>query len=115
MAAGTYHIMIEQGATFRLRLTCKVSATELYDFTDHIARMQIRTKVTSPATIHVLTTENGGIVLGDGTIDLYISAEDTASFEFRSAVYDLEIQGVPDGDVIRLLQGQVRISPEVTR
>jgi hypothetical protein len=123
MTAGVYTVTIEQGATFRLRLTLRLPATvvgepgELYDLTDHIARMQIRHRTASPEILYALTTENGGITLGGaaGTIDLYISDEDTASFAFRSAVYDLEIETVPDGDVTRIIQGPVNLSPEVTR
>lgn len=118
MPAGSYNIIIEQGATFRLRLTLKLPGDpEPMDLSGHIARMQIRTKVASDTVLYSLTTENGGITLGGvaGTIDLFISDEDTAAMTFRSGVYDLEIEAVPNGDVIRIIEGQVRLSPEVTR
>lgn len=119
MTAGTYNLVIEQGATFRLRLTLQLSTNpvQLMDLTDHIARMQIRSKVSSEEVLLLLTTENGGITLGGlaGTVDLFISDEDTAALTFKSAVYDLEVEATPNGDVVRIIQGQVRLSPEVTR
>lgn len=117
MTAGTYDMVIEQGATFRLRLTLKLSDGSLMPLDGHIARMQIRAKVASEDVIYALTTENGGIELGGaaGTVDLYISDEDTAAMAFKSGVYDLEIETVPNGDVIRVIEGKVRLSPEVTR
>jgi hypothetical protein len=123
VTAGTHNIVIEQGSTFRLRLTLRLPAVvqgepgELMDLSGHIARMHIRQKVASPEIILALTSENGGLTLGGaaGTIDLFISDEDTASLTIRSGVYDLEIETVPDGDVTRIIQGQVQVSPEVTR
>ncbi len=118
MPAGSYNIIIEQGATFRLRLTLKLPGDpEPMDLSGHIARMQIRAKVASEEILYSLTTENGGITLGGlaGTVDLFISDEDTAAMRFKSGVYDLELEAVPNGDVIRVIEGRVQLSPEVTR
>lgn len=107
---------IYQGATFPKRLTWKsgpVSAP--VDLTGCTARMQVRSSVDSPIVLLSLTTENGGIALGGtaGTIDLYVSAADTAAITWRSGVWDLEIVH-PGGDVVRLAQGSISVSPEVT-
>jgi len=116
MPAGTYNITIEQGATFRLRLTL-TDGVEPTPLTGYIARMQIRQKVQSSEVLHTMTTENGGITITalSGQIDLYISDEDTADFAFRSAVYDLELEDVGSGEVVRVIQGAILVSPEVTR
>lgn len=116
MTAGQYNITIEQGATFRLRLTL-TDGTEPTPLTGYIARMQIRQKVQSTEVIYALTTENGGITITAlaGQLDLYISDEDTSGFTFRSAVYDLELEDVGSGEVVRVIQGAIILSPEVTR
>ncbi len=70
--------------------------------------MHIRETLPSTTTLHELTTENGGITLGGiaGTIELLITATDTASFNFSAAVYDLElVNGV---EVTRLIKGSVK-------
>lgn len=123
MTAGVYTVTVEQGATFRLRLTLRLPTLvpgelgALMDLSNFIARMQIRHRTNSPEVLYSLTTENGGITLGGiaGTVDLFISDEDTSAFAFRSGVYDLEIEAVPGGDVTRIIQGPVAVSPEVTR
>jgi hypothetical protein len=68
-----------------------------------------------------LTTENGGITLGDaaGTIDLLINAADWdamtewEALDWCNAVYDLElVQGTV---VTQLMYGSVTVRQEVTR
>lgn len=77
--------------------------------------MQVRRTVDSPSALLELSTDDGSISLGgeDGTIELFISAEDTALLT-SSGVYDLEIIS-GTGVVSRVLQGQWRLSAEVTR
>lgn len=86
------------------------------DLTSFTARMQIRSDINSATIIVSLTTSNGGITLGgvDGTIALLLTAVQTATFTFDSAVYDLEIID-STGIVTRLLSGNVILSKEVTR
>ena len=109
---------IYQGATFRKRLTWKgpLPAQTPIDLTGCTARMQVRPEVESSTVLLSLTTVNGGIVLGGalGTIDLYVSDEDTGAITWDGGVWDLEIVH-PGGEVTRLAQGSVSVSPEVTR
>lgn len=86
------------------------------DLTGFTARMQIRPSLISATVIHSLTTENGGITLGDatGTVELLIPATATDDFDFTAAVYDLEIID-GSGVVTRLLSGNIALSKEVTR
>lgn len=115
MAAGSYNITIEQGATFSLVVTWEDSAGSAVDLTGRTARMQIRDRVAATDTLIELTTENGRIALGGaaGTITLTITAADTAALDFRSGVYDLEI--VNGAVVDRILEGEVELNKEVTR
>jgi len=109
-----YKIKINQGATLRIPFTWKSNGTAI-DITGFTARMQIRKTISSTEIIHELTTENGGIILGGGgAFVIYISDSVTETFNFTTAVYDLEFQML-DGDVIRLLEGAVTLSKEVTR
>lgn len=113
---------IYQGATFRKRLTWHSPAVApatlgpLVDLTGCTARMHIRGKLADASTLLTLTTENGRIALGGvaGTVDLYISDEDTAAISWTAGVWDLEIV-LSNGDVTRLAEGSVSVSKEVTR
>ncbi len=63
-----------------------------------------------------LTTENGKITLGGtaGTITLNLSAVETAAITQSSLAYDLELVSA-GGVVTRLVEGQINLTPEVTR
>ena len=109
---------IYQGATFRKRLTWKgpLPAQTPIDLTGCAARMQVRPEVESSTVLLELTTANGGITLGGvaGTIELFISDDASTLFTWTAGVWDLEIE-FPGGDVRRLAQGSISVSPEVTR
>lgn len=114
MTPGKYNMVCPQGATFTKQLTYTIDE-EPVDLTTYTARMQVREKYTSKTFVINLTTENGGIVLGDesGTINLYISNATTTDVPSKEYVYDLEL--VSSGEVYRLLEGKFIVTPEVTR
>jgi mannose-6-phosphate isomerase-like protein (cupin superfamily) len=63
-----------------------------------------------------LNTENDGIFLGgdEGTILIYVSAEETQLIIAKEYVYDLEIMS-PSEEVYRIMEGKFIVTPEVTR
>ena len=112
-------ICIFQGATFDQTLFYETGEPSTpVDLAGFTAKMQIRSKPESKAVILELSTSNGRITLNygsqNGAIRLFISATDTALLSVcDKAVYDLELY---NGAVTtRILQGNVIISPEVTR
>jgi hypothetical protein len=111
MAAAKYDFTIEQGATFRRRITYKANGTAV-NLTGATARMKAKR---SDGSIVFSLTELAGITLGgtSGTIDLYISDSETAAFNFDTALHDLEIT-LANGDVKRLFKGVVMLSRETT-
>lgn len=117
--AGLYNITCQQGATFQRQVTWTDSARDAYNLTGYTARMQVRANVTSNTVIATLSTtagSEGTITLGGtaGTVDLLISAANTASLTAGQYVYDLEL--VSGGGVVtRLLEGNFKVSAEVTR
>jgi len=115
MQQNNYDFVLKQGSTFTKHITWENSSGNIADLTGATARMHLRRKIIDSEIALDLTTENGRIVLGGvaGTVDLYISAEDTAALSGKY-VYDLEIVYTTD-NVWRLLQGTITIDPEVTR
>ena len=110
-------IVIFQGATFDQVLYYETgNPPAAFDLSGYTAKMHIRSKPESKAVILELSTGNGRIVLNEttGSIRLLISATITGSLSVcDKAVYDLELY---NGAVTtRILQGNVIISPEVTR
>ena len=114
-------ICIFQGATFDQTLFYETGEPSTpVNLAGYTAKMHIRSKPESKAVILELSTQAGNnrITLNygsqNGAIRLFISATDTAQLSVcDKAVYDLELY---NGSVTtRILQGNVIISPEVTR
>lgn len=113
---GKLDMTLYQGTTFRKTLIWKTGDPAVsVNLSGYTARMQARRKLSDPEILFELTTENGGIALtsAEGKITLYLSDVQTTALEGR-AVYDLEVVA-PNNDVIRLVEGRITISPEVTR
>lgn len=112
--AGTYHLVIEQGATLDRLITWQNAAGVPYDLTGWTARMQVRERA-GGLLYASFKTDDGSIVLGtaDGTIRIKATAATTAAWAWEHGVYDLELVD-PAAQVTRLLQGTVRLSLEVT-
>ena len=120
MAAGIYNFTIEQGATFKRTFRYKDSNGNPISLSGSLVRMQIRQNVNSDVVIDEFTSNNNSFVLTTpaggsevNQINLEITATETAAFNFNNAVYDIEIDS--GDEVIRLLQGKIKLSKEVTR
>lgn len=112
----TYNITIEQGARWARSIVVDSDGTP-WNLTGYDARMQIRQRYTS-STAEISLTVGDGITItaAAGQIDLAIGATDTAAFDFLAGHYDLElIPPAGEDHVIRLLEGTVTVSREVTR
>lgn len=109
---------ILQGSSFPYTLvyTDDSSPPVPIDLTGVTARMHIRESVDAEEILCELTTENNKIVIDGplGSILLTIEAAETETFQWAAGVYDLELVW-PNGFVMRLCQGSVSVSPEVTR
>ncbi|OUT93509.1 MAG: hypothetical protein CBB96_07665 [Gammaproteobacteria bacterium TMED36] len=112
MSAGTYNLVIDQGSDFALDLIIKQSGSAL-NLTNYSGRAQLRTSVTASsasASFTVTKTNAAG-----GALKLELSASTSSSLAAGQYVYDLEIFTSGDAIVKRILQGDVTITPEVTR
>ena len=126
MAAGRYSFTIEQGTTLDFNVQYLDSNSTPVDLTDYSGKMQIRPTVGSSDVIVTLSSSrdtdgtglnfsgsNGSTPPTSGSIGMFISAASSSAFSFNEAVYDLEIYS---GSIVtRILEGKVKLSPEVTR
>jgi hypothetical protein len=126
MAAGRYSFVIEQGATLNLELQYKDSTGTPINLTGCGGKMQIRQSTTSPTSYITLSSSlaadgtglnfsgsNGTTPPASGSIGVYISAVSSSLLDFNTGVYDLEITS--GSFVTRILEGQVKLSLNVTR
>jgi hypothetical protein len=118
MTAVRYDLLIEQGATFTLTFEWREDdgssppAGPLIDTSGYDARMQIKTR--PGGAVLITLTEGAGITVAGGIISVRIGADVTATLA-KSGAYDLELHSVTDPtEVIRLAQGLVALSKEVT-
>jgi len=117
MPAAQLNLTIEQGATYRRKLSVSSGTPAApLNLTGYTIRMQVRPNVRSADVLIALNNSNGRITVNAaaGEFTLALSAAETAALSFNDGVYDIELQS-PSGDVIRLAQGLVKVSPEVTR
>lgn len=111
MAAGKHNFTLEQGSTFNREITVQENSQAL-NLTGYSARMQMRS--THDSSTIALTFTASVSNAAQGKIQLSASATNTAAVEEGMYVYDLEIESGSSG-VTRLLEGQVTVTPEVTR
>jgi len=111
MAAGKYNFTLEQGATFSREITVQDSGSAM-NLTGYTPRMQMRSTHDSStiALTFTATVSNAA----QGKISLSATDTLTSAVEEGIYVYDLEIES-SGGTVTRLMEGNVTVTPEVTR
>ncbi len=123
MAAATWNLTIEQGATFYMPVQLSTGGTVAdggtpVNLTGCEIRMMIRRRITDSIPLLSLTTVgSAGITItsaANGQFVVQIAEATTAAITWASGVYDLEVE-TSGGFVRRYLQGKVKVSKEVTR
>ena len=127
MAAGNYSFTIEQGATVDFEVQYTDANNLPIDLTGYSGRMQIKSGYANdtPVTYATLSSSlaidgtglnfsgsSGTTPPASGSIGVFISATTSSLFTFARAKYDLEI--VSGSTVVRLIEGTVTLSKEVT-
>lgn len=113
-----YDMLLEQGASFSVSFEWRENdgsdppAGPLVDTSGYVPHMQIKTK--PGGTVLATFTEGSGLSVADGVITLALGADVTGALT-RGGQYDLELRNAADPtDVVRLVQGTVRLSRAVT-
>jgi len=115
--AGQYNLVADQGSTMTRVIYYKDPANKPIAFTGYKARMQVRPTVTSSTVTLELTTENGGIELGDTDGSIYLYVDDTITAQLNEGLYKYDLELIaPSEDlyVYKLLQGNFAVRSEVT-
>jgi len=111
------NLYIPQGATYQHVFTYKdIDTDAVISLTGYTGRFQFRSKHKSATILYSGDTTGPELTIdgSSGTVTLNIPDEDTENFTFSTAVYDIEVESAA-GDVIRIVEGSVDVSPEVTR
>jgi hypothetical protein len=84
-----------------------------YDLRTYTAKLQARTQYGAP-TAFVTLTNGSGITLGNGSFSWTFTNAQTNTFPLGRWVYDFEITS-GDGQVTRLIEGAMTVTPQVTQ
>lgn len=123
MAAATWNLTIEQGATFYMPVQLSTGGPVSeggtpVNLTGCEIRMMVRRRLADATPVLGLTTvASAGITItsaANGQFVIRVDEVTTAAIAWTSGVYDLEVE-TSGGFVRRYLQGKVKVSKEVTR
>lgn len=107
------NLVIDQGTTFQADIDVTDSVGDVLDLTGYVVAGQMRKTYASntaisfnPATVHSASS---------GTVRIGLSASATTSIKAGRYVYDVEIKKQSTGEVTRVVEGQIEVTPGVTR
>lgn len=102
------NLVVDQGTTFASSIELLDQNDEAVDVTGYSARGQIRKHFSSTNSVSFTTG------LSNGSLVISLTANQTANIISGRYVYDVELVD-STGTVIRILEGIVTVTPEVTR
>ena len=107
------NLIMDQGSDFSSTITVEDTIGNPLDLTNYTVRGQVRKTYTSSTswafTCTKLTSQ------GPGKIKIDLTPEQTGSMKSGRYVYDVEIVHTSSAPVIRVVEGQVTVTPRVTR
>ena len=104
-----YGLRVQAGASFYLELEYKDDDGELFDFTGWTAAGQIRQTPQAELALE-LTLD---IDTETSIITISMTPEETSSLTLDKYVWAIELTETATGEVIRLIEGTVRVSQEI--
>jgi len=116
--ATSQNLTIDQGADWYVNFTYYTDTTQTtpVNLTGYTAALQLRSEPYDTTAALSLSSPSSGIVItgATGFIAVHATAAQTAAIQSGYYYYDLEITSA-GGIVTRLIQGQILVSPQVTR
>ena len=106
------NLIIDQGATFTADIDVTDSDGNILVLTGYTAAGQMRkTYASSTATNFTASIQSAS----NGTVRISLSATQTNALKAGRYVYDVEITKTSTSEVTRVVEGQVEVTPGVTR
>ena len=112
MPAAYTNLYLEKGATYNTTITLDDVYGDSYNLVGYTANSQFRKSYYSSNATATFTTS---INTANGSISLSLTAATTANIAPGRYVYDTTITKTSSGEVTRILEGIVDVSPSVTR
>ena len=106
------NLSVDQGATFTAEVAVSDTNGDILDLTGYTAEGQIRKTYTSSTSIAFTAAIESP---ASGNVNISLSAAQTGAMKPGRYVYDVEITNDGGTTVTRILEGQVEVTPSVTR
>lgn len=107
------HLTIPQGTTWGIAWPITESGSPK-DITGWTVRAQIRAPGFGHAVLHEWSTTLGNATVAGSAVTLLLTPGVSAGWAWDFGVYDVALTS-PAGEVFRIAEGTVYVSPEVTR
>lgn len=106
------NLVIDQGASFSASIDVTDSDGDALNLTGYTAAGQMRrTYSSTTATDFTASIQSAS----QGTVRITLTATETNAIKAGRYVYDVEITNTSTQEVIRIVEGQVEVTPGVTR
>ena len=110
--ATIFNLFLDQGTTFKANITVKDIAGDIRDISGHVATSQFRRSIKSSNSFAFV----GHIPVGtDGNVMLTMNSNTTTNVTAARYLYDVELKSNTTGDIERVAEGIIVVSPEITR
>jgi Na+/H+ antiporter NhaB len=106
------NIPIDQGSSFSSVITVNGADGLAFNLTGYTVRGQIRKSYAATTYTAFNCAVQSGVV---GKIQITLTAAQTAALKPGRYLYDIEIVETSSGAITRVVEGQVDVSPRVTR
>lgn len=117
MALVNYNLDIIQGSTFSAQLFAKDANGTAINLTNYSVRGVIKYNYGTGVSLVSLSpavNTTSPYTAASGVIDVSITAANTATLPVTVGVYDIEMYNSAETEVTKLLDGRVKVYPEVT-
>ena len=106
------NLVIDQGASFSASIDVTDTDGDALNLTGYTAAGQMRrTYSSTTATDFTASIQSAS----GGTVKISLTATETNAIKAGRYVYDVEITNTSTQEVIRIVEGQVEVTPGVTR
>lgn len=114
MAAGYTELFLEQGASFSASIDLVDNSGARYNLVNYSASSQMRKSYYSSSAAATFTVSTGSSP-ELGIITVSLDSANTANVYAGRYVYDVYIEDVDTAERVRVLEGIVNVSPQVTK
>ena len=110
--ATIFNLFLDQGTTFKANITVKNAIGEIRDISGHTAESKFKRSFKSANGFAFVAQIPNGT---DGNVFLTMNSNTTTNVTAARYLYDVEMKSNTTGEIERVAEGIVVVSPEITK